>query len=619
MVFRLYNMKKLLTPVFAVLMCASYAVGQVPEYHYFTAQVPSGQVLKFLTYGDDAEVYPMNTDVYTGSGAAYDNLTGRLVLPDSVNDDGVMRRVAGVGHMAFRMCSGLRSVVIPNAVRYLGQHAFAACTQLDSVRIGTGLDSLGMMVFGNCINLTVIEVDSGNAVFDSREGCNAIIRRDGDTLVFGCRGTTIPSSVRHIGADAFGNNSPYNLTIPEGVISIGKAAFSGCQFDVVLPNSVDSIAEEAFAFSYFTTLQLNEGLRVIGKGAFSHLYNITELTIPRSVQYIGHQAFGDCRALREVHYLADSCAVMGGVFFGYDRSAFCQCTTLQRIVVGASVRYLPDYAFYGLDRIEAVALPQSLRRTGDHVFGGCTGLRRVDYDGPLADWCSIDFGEGGNPLQYAHHLYLDGVLLTGITASDSLRVVNRFALAGCTDLEHADLPAGIESVGFGAFLECTALRSLYLPPSLLTVGGRAFEGCTSLQTLAVDSCTAFGIHAFGGCSALQRIDSRSSFPAIAGVEAFDGVDVGVPVHVPQGSRERYLSAWAPLWNFIESSGPEGITEAEAPRITVENGEVSADGMEVRVYDAMGRIIGKGVCVPLPKSGVYIVSANGYSTKIVVAL
>ena len=576
-----------MTLLLAVLPWAAWG-----QYYDFEAMVPSGQTLRFNRVDGGAEVTFQNP-VYMG-GLAYDNMSGRLELPNRVFDGSDSLTLVGVGFQALHYCINLRTVVIPDSVRYIGQQAFVQCLYMDTLRIGAGVESIGYGAFAMCIFRNAIEVDPRNTAYDSRDSCNAIISTLGDTLVQGCRTTVIPPSVRHIGATAFQSiRLPDGFTVPDGVVSIGERAFSGCHVSAMaLPNSVDSIADDAFAAAEFISFNMGEGVRHIGKEAFRACWHLTELTIPRSVRHIGNDAFSGCQALQTVHFDADSCAVTGSVFFGFDHSAFRDCDALHTLTLGDSVRYLPEYMFYNLAGVETVSLPTSLRRVADHAFTGCTGLRRVDYGGTLAAWCSIDFGEESNPLIYGHHLYLDSMLLTSITPDDSLPAVGRFSMAGCTDIDVADLPGDLHEVGFGAFM-----------------------GCTALQNMTVDSGTAFGIHALGGCSALQRIDSRATHPAAAGAEAFDGVDPEVPVYIPHGSRERYLTAWAPLWNFIEDEEPQCIDEAETPRLTLQDGVVSADGAWLEVYDTMGRRIGIGRQVRLPQAGVYIVRVGGFTYKV----
>ena len=127
---------------------------------------------------------------------------------------------------AFEDCSGLTAISIPYSVTNIGYDAFNGCSGLES-----------------------IEVESSNAVYDSRDNCNAIIKTAENKLVVGCKNTIIPSSVTTIGDAAFHGCS--NLTaiiIPDGVATIEGGAFSWCTnlTSVSIPNSVTSIGDVAF-------------------------------------------------------------------------------------------------------------------------------------------------------------------------------------------------------------------------------------------------------------------------------------------------------------------------------------------------------------------------------------
>ena len=80
----------------------------------------------------------------------------------------------------YRYCTGLTSITIPNSVTSLGNGCFADCARLES-----------------------IEVESGNTVYDSRENCNAIIETSSNTMIAGCKNTTIPNSVTYLGGYCF--------------------------------------------------------------------------------------------------------------------------------------------------------------------------------------------------------------------------------------------------------------------------------------------------------------------------------------------------------------------------------------------------------------------------------
>ena len=132
----------------------------------------------------------------------------------------------------------------------IGEYVFDECSGLTSVTIPNSVMSIGMGVFYNCSSLSSIKVESGNTKYDSRDNCNAIIETISNTLIAGCKNTTIPNSVTGIGENAFRNClSLASVTIPNSVTSIGEYTFMDC-FSLTLvniPNSVTSIGRFAFA------------------------------------------------------------------------------------------------------------------------------------------------------------------------------------------------------------------------------------------------------------------------------------------------------------------------------------------------------------------------------------
>lgn len=136
-------------------------------------------------------------------------------------------------------CSELANVVIPNGITRIQPYAFKGCSSLTSIHIpssvqyiyttsATGSTERGM--FAGCNNLTSLTVDENNPYYDSRDNCNAIISVN-NQLVFGCKNTTIPTSVTSIGEGAFyGCKALTSITIPTNITSILKASFLYCSY-----------------------------------------------------------------------------------------------------------------------------------------------------------------------------------------------------------------------------------------------------------------------------------------------------------------------------------------------------------------------------------------------------
>ena len=93
--------------------------------------------------------------------------TGDLTIPESVTYGGISYPVTSIDFWAFRGCSGLTSVTIPNSVTSIGVGAFENCSGLTSVIIGNSVTEIGNEAFYDCSGLTSVNIP--NSVTRSEE------------------------------------------------------------------------------------------------------------------------------------------------------------------------------------------------------------------------------------------------------------------------------------------------------------------------------------------------------------------------------------------------------------------------------------------------------------------
>lgn len=212
------------------------------------------------------------------------------------NCNGIVRKLDSA------LIASCRSTSLSNDISALGSYCFDG-TIIHSVSIHKNIVSISENAFEGCYELDEIIVSAENPNYASVKGSNALLSKDGKTLLVGCRTTVIPENVETIGNNAFaGRFSKLMLRIPENVKSIGMFAFSSCNAicEVILPESLQSIG--SYAFSNCVNLSVVQMMAsvTIENGTFAKCYNLSAVTLPEGLVEIGNNVFSDCKSLKHI-------------------------------------------------------------------------------------------------------------------------------------------------------------------------------------------------------------------------------------------------------------------------------------------------------------------------------
>ncbi len=504
------------------------------------------------TNGDFTYTVSDNKATITDFNQSY---SGALTIPSTL--DGYP--VIAIGSSAFRHCSGLTSVTIPDSVTSIGSDAFYYCSGLTSITIPDSVTSIGSDAFAHCSGLTSVTIpDSvtsiGSSAFFYCSGLTSITIPDSVTSIgtwafaycSGLTSVTIPDSVTSIGSYAFGSCSGLtSITIPDSVTSIGSEAFTSCsaltaitvdennakyssldgvlfnkdkttliQYPAgktdtpyVIPDSVTSIGSHAFAAcSGLTSVTIPDSVTSIGSSAFAACSGLTSITIPDSVTSIGSHAFANCSSLTSVT-IPDSVTSIG-----YD--AFAHCSGLTSITIPDSVTSIGTQAFYCCSSLTSVTIPDSVISIGSEAFYRCSALTAITVDENNANYSSLD-GVLFNKDKTTLIQYPAGKSNTTYVIPDSVIAIGSYAFYYCSSLTSITIPDSVTSIGSYAFASCRGLTSVTIPDSVTSIGSSAFESCSSLTSVTIpDSVTSIGSFAFDYCSSLTSVTIPDSVTSI---------------------------------------------------------------------------------------------------------
>ena len=173
---------------------------------------------------------------------------GAITMPSKI--DGMP--VTSIGDWAFRDCTGLTSIMIPNSVTSIGNGTFNGCSSLTSITIPDSVTSIGYYAFRDCTGLTSITIPNsvtsiGYVAFSGCTGLTSINVASGNNYYSGNNGVLFNKKKTELIRYPAGK-SQTSYTIPDSVTSIRGNAFAGCTglTSIAIPNSVTSIGDWAF-------------------------------------------------------------------------------------------------------------------------------------------------------------------------------------------------------------------------------------------------------------------------------------------------------------------------------------------------------------------------------------
>lgn len=301
--------------------------------------------------------YSLNTNESAYSGV--------INIPSEVSYKSEKYIVTSISRNAFRYCTNITLVTIPNSIISIGSWAFMGCSSLTSVSIPNSVTSIGQGAFDSCSRMTTINIPNGlNRIPGS-------IFRDCSSLT----SVTIPEGVTTIGGEAFMNcTNLKSISIPRSVTTIETYAFDNCSSLKDVYRFIDDIASWC---SEDPTTDNCSNLLVNSPERNLHLClndetEITNLIIPEGIKSIRNFAFKNCSGLISVS-IPTSVSSIG-------ESAFMYCSGIKALDLPNSITTISTHAFYSCTNLASVTIPSSVVSIGNRAFFFCNNLLTVNSE-----------------------------------------------------------------------------------------------------------------------------------------------------------------------------------------------------------------------------------------------
>ena len=425
--------------------------------------------------------------------------------------------VTAIGSLAFAGCTTLSNLELGTKLVEIDDNAFSNCDALKEVVLPDSLETVHNTIFADCDNIESITLpklydDSIISLFSTKRYSDyetvdsspiptslatVIITNQikiPDRAFYGCtsiKKIVLPEATTSIGDKAFAYcYALEEFVIPEGVVSIGTNAFleiNALNFNQDFDNKTYYIGTKTNPYFYllcgdanaisgdYSEVVIRDGCKYVALNAFTYCENMTALTIPASIEYLGKistkRAIVNDQTLK-IYYNGTverftelGCSITGWYLYLYVNGGEGEFSEVTEMVVSDKVTEALDSQFIHFVNIDTIRIPVSLKKFTGSVFWGAY-FNKVYYEGTIADWCEIEFtGESANPMSCASEFYIkdgnDWVKVTDIVIPDTVKKLLPYTFYGFDELNTLVIPESIEKVYAESYFTNPNVTAIY--------------------------------------------------------------------------------------------------------------------------------------------------------------
>lgn len=353
---------------------------------------------------------------------------------------------------AFKGCSGIEEITIPNGVVNLNESAFEACSALTEVEVSA--KNIGTKAFKDCTNLTKVVLGEGVEVINGLAFAGTKI----DTLV-------IPSTLTSVKTEKV-NNVDYGPFAGTKITTVHGS--NGQESGAIIKENVSKVVDNLFAgCDTIENVEIPENVTVIGKNAFLNATGLQTLTMIvkeapgslKGVQTIDTSAFKGCISLESVTLPKTLAILNSGAFEGCESLITLDMSDALSLKTWATGTFKNNYA------LNNVSLPTTslISAIPASTFAGCSSLTGEGLTIPK------------NINTIAANAF-EGAGLTTIYIPNQITSISTAAFKDCTNLENVHISNNVSEISASTFEGCSSLRTIEIPAKVTTIAAKAFYG-----------------------------------------------------------------------------------------------------------------------------------------------
>ncbi len=450
----------------------------------------------------------------------------RVIISDSVTK---------IGKGAFEECTSLEDITIPDSVTKIDANAFAECSNLEKITIGRGSKNIHKSAIPIGVSLYYAgtlkqwyDLEISSSYLYSKHGY-PVHCVDGDIFPSGnCSGESWEELIWEIDdiagiltisgevemANYKEDNQPWKyyakkikkVVIGNGVKTIGNNSFYCCDnlTNITIPNSVQSIGEN---FAFFSAAIDYDGtsaewLTLIGKGNIRKpdMYSVFCSDKTLSPSGIGEDNLMWSFDIVTYTLTISGIGEMDDYFVGFiddtqtyvDERPWSELYYfIKTAVVADGVTSIGDRAFAKCKHLEKVTISNSVTTIGIAAFYYCENLEEITLGNNVTKICTSAFEECKN--------------LKNVKLGNKITTIEDGTFYHCESLLRIDLPAGVTSIGSAAFGGCKSLSKIDLPAGVTSIGYGAFSSSGLEHIVIPEGVTEIAQHAFFACRKLVSV------------------------------------------------------------------------------------------------------------------